>query len=423
MDNHDRRRRLSCVAAAAVLAAVGCTSPKPTAAPPPSVSVAAPSAVASAGKGPVEPTATGPSTPAPLWSRPGYERPKIIDFHGHLSVYGVDRIGRVLADVGIDRVLNLSGGSGRGGGRQWIVNRVLSERFDGRILNAMNISWRGFGRPGWAEQEVARLRSAVRQQGFVALKISKALGLGATTPEGALVMPDDPRLKPVWAEAARLGVPVCIHVADPKAFWADPGPSNERHAELAAHPGWSYFNKEGVASWSALLDASERLFKANPKTTFVAVHFGNAAEELDRVDRMLKTLPNMWIDVSARVGEFGRHPSAKMRAFFIQHQDRVLFGTDIGISDSYLMLGSNGEVQPTMADVRPFYEAHFRYFEGKGKQIAHPSPIQGAWRVDAIHLPANVLNKLYRENALRLLKRGRDLRAALPKMDAATTSP
>ncbi len=367
------------------------------------------SAATSCGRAPSptapEQAATSPQAQAPqrprLWHRPGYKRPAIIDFHGHLSIYGVDRIEAVLDANGIDKILNLSGG--RSGPKRWVLNRVLSERFDGRVLNAMNVDWRGFGRPGWAEREAARLRQAVTEQGFVALKISKALGLGVTGPDDKLVLPDDPRLKPLWTEAGRLGVPVCIHVADPKAFWAKPDATNERFAELGAHPGWSYWNKPGVPSWSALLDASERLFRAHPKTQFVAVHFGNAAEELDRVDRMLKALPNVWIDISARVGEFGRHPAAKVRDFFVRHQDRVLFGTDIGISDDYLMLGSNGEQQPTMADVTPFYEAHFRYLEGEGKQIAHPSPIQGDWKVDAIRLPDAVLDKLYRGNALRLL--------------------
>jgi hypothetical protein len=66
------------------------------------------------------------------------------------------------------------------------------------------------------------------------------------------------------------------------------------------------------------------------------------------------------------------------------------------------MLGSNGELPPTMADVRPFYQAHFRYLEGSERQIDHPSPIQGAWKVDAIGLPRETLDALYQGNAARL---------------------
>ena len=39
-----------------------------------------------------------------------------------------------------------------------------------------------------------------------------------------------------------------------------------------------------------------------------------------------------------------------------------------------------------MADVGPFYAAHFRYFETNDRGIAHPSPIQGDWTVDGVGL-------------------------------------
>ena len=350
---------------------------------------------------------------------PVYKRPAVIDFHGHLSIFGVDRIRTVFEEHGVDKILNLSGG--RTGGRRWLLSRVLSERFDGRVLNAMNVDWRGFGERDWAQREAGRLHKAVKEQGFVALKISKALGLSVRDASGQLVLPDDARIAPLWEAAAALQVPVCIHVGDPKAFWAPLDASNERIKELTVHPRWSNYGKAGVSSWEALLDASERLFRRHPRTTFVAVHFGNAAEDPKRVDRVMTELPNVWIDVSARVGEFGRHPAEHMRAFFIKHQDRILFGTDIGISDGYLMLGSNGEREPTMADVGPFYAAHFRYFETNDRGIAHPSPIQGDWTVDGVGLEPKVLNKIYRDNALRLLARvGQAPKAAQPR---ATSEP
>ncbi len=96
---------------------------------------------------------------------------------------------------------------------------------------------------------------------------------------------------------------------------------------------------------------------------------------------------------------------ARVRRFFEKYQDRIVFGTDIGIAEDYLMLGSNGEKIPSDADVGPFYNAHFRYLEGSERQIDHPSPIQGPWKVDAIGLSAAILDKLYRGNAMRLLAR------------------
>jgi hypothetical protein len=68
------------------------------------------------------------------------------------------------------------------------------------------------------------------------------------------------------------------------------------------------------------------------------------------------------------------------------------------------MLGSTGLDEPTEADIKPFYDAHWRFFEGAEEQIAHPTPIQGDWKIDAIHLPEDVLDDLYWKNAVRVLK-------------------
>jgi predicted TIM-barrel fold metal-dependent hydrolase len=344
-----------------------------------------------------------PAIPRPVPST--WVRPLIIDMHGHLDPSGAARLVRILTENGIDKVVNLSGGSYRHGPADWEAAKALADQFGGRVINFASPDWSMFGVRGWAEREAGRLQEAVDRYGFRGLKITKALGLGAVDQDDRLVAPDDPRLQPLWAKAAELGVPVSIHVADPRAFWLPTTPQNERWDELKVHPYWSYADRPEVLPWPELLQQAERLYRANPRTTFVAVHFGNAAEDLDYVDGLLDRNPNVVIDIAARVGEFGRHPAGKVRQFFLKRQDRVLFGTDMGVGGDFLMLGSNGAVEPGIEDVAPFFQAHFRYLESALRQIDHPSPIQGRWKVDAIGLPPQVLDKLYRGNALRLLDR------------------
>lgn len=389
------------VLAVALTAALGgCKRTEPPAAPPPKAASAAQAAPAA------------------------WKRPPIIDFHSHLSVDGLQRIGTIMDQAGLAKVINLSGGSGRQDALQQRMAKELSDQLPGKIVNFATPWWRGCCDAAWAERESQGLKDAVERYGFAGLKISKGLGLGHTDQSDQLVAPDDLRLSRLWQTAAELAIPVCIHVADPRAFWWPLSQQNERWDELGVHPYWAYgpvseallatFPEQAqemvrqrpkVASWSGLLQQAERLYRAHPQTLFVAVHFGNAAEDLDYVDGLLTRNANVDIDIAARVGEFGRHPPEKVRAFFEKWQDRVLFGTDIGISAESLMLGSNGAVEPTMADVLPFYQAHFAYLEGHGRAIAHPSPIQGRWTVDAIGLSPGVLDKLYSRNAQALLDR------------------
>ena len=235
------------------------------------------------------------------------------------------------------------------------------------------------------------------------LKISKTLGLGVPTPEDEtkLLTVDDPRLEPMWAAAGRLGVPVFIHTGDPAAFFEPMSPSNERWDELSVHPGWSFAEPQ-YPRLEALMAARDRVVERHRGTTFIGVHFGCWPENLDYIDEALSVHPNLFVDIAARVPEIGRHSAEKLRAVFLRHQDRILFGTDLGVGRS-LMLGSTGRTKPTIADAFLFFADHFRFLETNDRGIPHPTPIQGRWTVDAIGLPEDVLEKVYVGNALKLL--------------------
>ena len=130
----------------------------------------------------------------------------------------------------------------------------------------------------------------------------------------------------------------------------------------------------------------------------------NSPEDLEVVDALLKRYPNVVVDISARVPEIGRHDPEAVRAFFIEHQDRILFGTDLGLSRRGLMLGSTGNDPPGLDDVKPFFDAHFEFLETRTRDLRHPTPVQGDWSIDGIGLPPEVLRKIYRDNALRVLR-------------------
>lgn len=340
------------------------------------------------------------SRPLPEATESDFRRPLLIDAHTHLSPFALPIIRRIMDENGIEVMVNLSGGNQSDHGLD--LSLKMSRLLPGRVYHCYNPDWSHIDEPDFAVVEAMRLEDAV-QRGFICLKISKALGLYVRNEKGVLIQVDDPMLDPLWEAAGRLDIPVYQHVADPKAFFEPFDEKNERYKELSLHPYWSFHGGDWP-SWSEMLDAFERVVARHPETTFIGVHFGNAAEEPDRVARMLDRYPNYYIDIAARVPEFGRHDPERMRDFFIKYQDRILFGTDIGISPRYLVLGSSGEEQPTPDDARKFYAAHFRYFETRDRQIDHPTPIQGDWKIDAIGLPASVLEKIYRTNALRILK-------------------
>jgi predicted TIM-barrel fold metal-dependent hydrolase len=304
---------------------------------------------------------------------------------------------------GLSMMVNLSGGNTV---RRFRRMKQMSDQAGGRIVHFYTPRFSEIGEPDWAVTQADLLRVAVQSYGYRGLKIPKVLGLGARWDSGVPVSIDDPELEALWDMAGALGVPVAIHTADPRAFWEPMGPQNERDQELSLHPNWSYHErwKSGeVPSWSELLDAFEELVRKHSATTFIGVHFGNAPEEIDRVERMLTMYPNFYVDIAARVGEIGRHDPRRIRRLFEKFADRILFGTDIGISPYGIMLGAPGVKPSTFSDIKPFFDLHWRWLETNDSPMAHPVPIQGNWPVHGIDLPDKILRKIYRENAMRIL--------------------
>ncbi|MHB8873586.1 MAG: amidohydrolase family protein, partial [Myxococcaceae bacterium] len=277
------------------------------------------------------------------------EKFRKIDVHTHFSSDAAQGTVALMDARGIEAVVNLSGGAPGEGLEEELA---AAAQHPGRIVVFANLDWNEARRgPGYGQRLAGQLARA-RALGAKGLKISKALGLGYRGPNGELLKVDDPGLDPLFEAAGALGMPVAIHAGDPVAFWLAPTPDNERYDELSVHPGWSYFGKK-VPPWEELFSALERRIARHPKTPFISVHFGNAPEDPARVAAQLDRFPNLYLDTAARVPEIGRYPAAKMRALFIAHQDRILFGTDLGIGaqPSQLMLGSTGAEPPTPADV------------------------------------------------------------------------
>jgi predicted TIM-barrel fold metal-dependent hydrolase len=282
------------------------------------------------------------------------------------------------------------------------IKRTFDARAPGRFLSYMNLDYTGWDAPGFAERAVAQVEAGAKA-GAAGFKEFKRLGLGLRDKKGQLLRVDDPKLDPMWRRLGELGLPVSIHVADPKAFWDAYAPSNERWAELHDHPRWWFGDPKKFPRREELLAALERVVARHPETTFVCVHFANNAEDLDWVDAQLDAHPNMMADVAARIPEIGRHDPERVRALFLKHQDRIFFATDFQV-DERMTLGSGGSgPPPTEADALDFFRKHWRFFETADKGFAHMTPIQGDWTISGIHLPADVLRKIYFANAERLL--------------------
>ena len=317
----------------------------------------------------------------------------VVDVHNHLGrwlsdgewmIDDVPRLVAMMDECGVETVVNLDG---RWGDEVTANIDRYDRAYPGRFVTFCHVDWARLAEPDGVARLKASLDDSVAR-GARGVKVWKDLGLWVHDADGALILPDDPRVFDVLTHAGELGLPVLIHTGDPAAFFEPLDRHNERLDELAAMPDWWFGDRNIYPSFDRLLDAHAALVLACPSTSFIGAHAGCAAEDLDRVERLLAAAPNYAIDTAGRMAELGRQPRHFAR-LVSQYPDRVLFGTDI---------------YPATAEQ---YRLHFRFFEtddeGFGYDPGNEVPGQGRWDVSALALDASRLERVYRGNARRIL--------------------
>ena len=312
----------------------------------------------------------------------------VVDVHNHLgggkerlTPQTVQRYLTEMDEAGVKTVVNLDGGWGD---RLKETLAALDQAHPGRFLTFALVNFADLDSDDWGKREATRLEEGFKA-GAKGLKFHKSLGLTVKTKDGKVLAVDDPKLDPIWETCAKHGRPVVIHVADPAAFFTPLDRFNERWHELNKNPNWLFADQQRFPKRQEILDQLHRVIAKHPRTTFINTHFGNNAEDLGAVAAALDKYPNMYVDIDARISELGRQPYTT-RKFFLKYQDRIMFGTD---------------TTPRRDAFRIYYrflETEDEYFDCSASHHR-----QGFWNIYGIHLPPEVLDKVYRKNAERVL--------------------
>jgi predicted TIM-barrel fold metal-dependent hydrolase len=326
----------------------------------------------------------------------------VIDFHTHITGRSPSDPSRIQFSMdpsnclavmdrkNIRTMVSLTGGYGDGL-REALAK--LPEAHPGRFIVFTEPEWTRASEPGYAKLQADLIEDGHRA-GAAGLKILKTLGLYLRDRgTDRLVRIDDPRFDPMWETAGALKMPVAIHISDPEAFFLPIDRFNERWEELHAHPSWSFHGKDFPGN-RELQEARRNVMRRHPRTQFVCLHAANS-EDLPYVSECMDSHPNMNVDIAARIGELGRQPRMS-RKFFDKYQDRIVFGTDAS--------AGSGTPQQSFGDA--LYEIYYRFLETEDEYFDYAPariPPQGRWRIYGIGLPDQVLGKVYRDNAARLL--------------------
>ncbi|MEW6045838.1 MAG: amidohydrolase family protein [Bacillota bacterium] len=191
---------------------------------------------------------------------------------------------------------------------------------------------------------------------------------------------DDPRLAPVLERIQELGLGLLVHVSDPDIWF-------ER----------VYTDRALYGSKADQYPPLEAVLERYPRTSVIAAHMGGDPEHLDHLQALLDRYPNLYLDTSATkwmIRELGRRRD-EARAFIIRNAERILFGTD------QVVTANSDLVRYTSR-----YWAHRIFWE---TDAVCPSPVEdpdcdGMPVIRGLSLPSEVLARVYRTNAERVLR-------------------
>ena len=312
-----------------------------------------------------------------------------VDVHSHhwrapeMTEADVAKLIREMDDMNMAVAVNLSG---RGGELLQAAIKNMSDRAPGRFIQFANINFDKIDEPNFGENAAAQLEQDVKN-GAKGLKIFKNLGMFTRYANGDRVRTDDPRLDPIWAKCAELGIPVLIHTGEPSPFYDPHDETNERWLELKMFPRRKRPPGQ-FPTWEQQMEEQHNVFRKHKNTIFINAHLGWMGNDLDRLGKLLDEMPNMYTELGAVLAELGRQPR-QARAFLIKYQDRVLMGKDSWNPEEY--------------------HVYFRTFETSDEYFKYYRKRHAHWRIYGLNLPDETLKHIYYKNALKII----------PDMDAS----
>ncbi len=251
--------------------------------------------------------------------------------------------------------------------------------------------------PEWTNEVIARLENSFKQ-GALGIKLWKNIGMAYKDSADQFIMIDNPRFDPIIEYIIKQDKTVMAHLGEPKNCWLpiEEMTVNNDRSYFKDHPEYHMYLHPEYPSYEDQINARDHLLEKHPDMRFVGAHLGSLEWDVHEIAKRLDKFPNMAVDMAARIPHLQHQTISdreKVRQFFIDYQDRLIYATDSGIEE-----GSNPDNE--RKGLHNVWIKDWKYFVTDSTMT---SPhVNGEFR--GLKLPREVINKIYRENARRWFK-------------------
>jgi predicted TIM-barrel fold metal-dependent hydrolase len=210
----------------------------------------------------------------------------------------------------------------------------MESLFPKEISWLATFSMENFEEEGWADGVIRQLQEDL-DQGAVGFKIWKDIGMTFRDSLGDFVLLDDPVFKPVLEFMEASGLPLLTHIGEPLNCWLplDSMTVNGDKSYFKSHPEYHMYLHPDYPSHERLMQSRDHVLVTYTDLNMIGAHLGSLEWDVDVLAARLDLYPNFAVDLAARVCHFQVQEREKVRDFVIKYQDRILYATDLGVSE------------------------------------------------------------------------------------------
>lgn len=322
-----------------------------------------------------------------------------VDSHSHIDSYNGYFEEAAAKDNFVLITLNVDHSDSAAVQQQLEKSRFAVKNHPGRVFYGPTFFFdtTGWGTPGWSDKVISQLANSI-SDGAVTVKIWKNIGMTLRDRSGRFIMADNPGLDKVFQFIMHKGLTVTGHLGEPRNCWlpADEMTVRGDSSYFAEHPEYHMFLHPEYPSYQDQINARDHLLEKNPSLVFIGCHLGSLEWNVDSLAKRLDRYPNMAVDMAARICHL-QYQSAKdrnrVRDFCIRYQDRLLYGTDLSEDE-------NSDHATFMKEVHRTWCDDWKYFTTSEKMTS--GNFSGSF--EGLHLPKKVVDKIFRENAVKWYK-------------------
>ncbi len=247
---------------------------------------------------------------------------------------------------------------------------------------------------GWTDKTIARLKTSFNN-GALGIKIWKNIGMVYKDSSDNFIMIDNPRFDPIINYIVSQNKTVMGHLGEPKNCWlpVDQMTVNNDKNYFKNNPEYHMFLHPEYPSYQDQITARDNFLTRHPDMRFVGAHLGSLEYDVDSLAKRLDKFPNMAVDMAARISHLQYQSKSnrdKVRNFIINYQDRLIYGTDSGIS-------SDSKPEQASIELNQHWLSDWKYFVTD--ESMEVDEVDG--KFTGLNLPKNVIDNIYYNNAIK----------------------